>query len=91
MLDRKDIVHKATFNASEVCAIGDTLYSCGCKNPYRAILTATARDLNPREIENAYVRKSRGETLNDLERMLLSQFDAIVKESTKAIDSLSPD
>jgi len=84
-------VNKATFNASEVCAIGDTLYSCGCKNPYRAILTATARDYNPQEIEDTYVRRSRGETLNDSQRTLLSQFDAIVKESTKAIDSLSAD
>jgi len=84
-------VTKSTFNAAEVCAIGDALYSCGCKNPYRAILTAVSRSFNPQEVERAYVRRSRGETLVDEEKTLLSKFDAIVKESTERIDLLGRD
>ena len=77
--------------ASDLRAAGDTLYNCGCKNPYRAILTAASRDFNAHEIADAYVRRSRGEALDDSEQTLLTEFDAIVKESTKAIDALSND
>lgn len=84
-------MNKATFNALEIRAVGDTLYKCGCRNPYRALLTATAQGHNPQEIEHAYVRRSLSAELNDSQRTLLLEFDSIVKESTQAIDSLSTD
>ncbi len=87
----KGLLNTATFDAAEVCAMGDELYRCGCKNPYRAILTAVSRGFNPQNIQGAYVRRSRGDALDDAERTLLSNFDAIVRESTERIELLGED
>ncbi|MDQ6931760.1 MAG: hypothetical protein M3160_01145 [Candidatus Eremiobacteraeota bacterium] len=84
-------MNRVTLNAAAICAVGDTLYGCGCKNPYRAILSAVSRGFDPQEVENAYLRRSRGEALDDAEGTLLSTFDAIVRESTAQIELLGRD
>ncbi|MDQ6826096.1 MAG: hypothetical protein M3Z14_02710 [Candidatus Eremiobacteraeota bacterium] len=82
---------KTTLGPSSLCETGDTLYRLGCKNPYRAILTAASRGLDSQAIQRAYLASSEGQTLSESDQTLLTEFAAIVKESTDAIEALSPD
>ncbi len=77
--------------AAKLCATGDVLFKCRCKNPYRAILQAVRQGLDCEKIEGAYQRRHEGATLAQQEEQLLRAFDELVNESAGRIDVIRAD
>ncbi|MGI8737907.1 MAG: cupin domain-containing protein [Candidatus Eremiobacter antarcticus] len=74
--------------AAKLCATGDALLKCKCKNPYRAILQAVVQGLDFDEIRQAYQRRHEGATLGNEDRQLLQAFDELVNDSAGQIDAI---
>jgi uncharacterized cupin superfamily protein len=74
--------------AAKLCAVGDVVLKCQCKNPYRAILQAAAQGLDSEKIQLAYQRRHEGATLRQEDEQLLQAFEELVNESAGRIGAI---